>query len=104
MAERPESLLGVNRVAQPESAWLPADEMDSWTATFDLACIAPECSAVTDSYCIDHAEGFSVDLDQCSCFMGEFVAPSAEQPFREIKFLVAMREPTNVCFFSMFVT
>ena len=49
MAERPESLLGVNHVAQPESVELLAGGMDSWTATFDLACIAPECSAVADS-------------------------------------------------------
>ena len=41
-------------------------------------------------------EGFSVDLDQCSCFMGEFVAPGAEQSFGEFDFLATMYESATV--------
>ena len=38
---------------------------------------------------VGHPEGFSVDLDQCSCFMGKFVTPGAEQSFGDFDFLVA---------------
>ena len=45
---------------------------------------------------VDHSEGFSIDLDQCSCFMGKFVTPGAEQSFGEFDFLVAVRKSAIV--------
>ena len=45
---------------------------------------------------VDHSEGFSIDLDQCSCFMREFVTPSTEQSFGELGFLIAMRKSVTV--------
>ena len=47
---------------------------------------------------VDHAESFSVDLDQCYRFMGEFVIPGAEKSFGEFDFLAAMCELAIVAF------
>ena len=52
---------------------------------------------------VDHSESFSVDLGQCSCFMGKFVTPGAEQSFCNCDFLVAVCKSAIVSLFAALV-
>ena len=108
MAERAESLCKVHqesyRVSRPRPVAFLADESDSCSATFIWSASDRSVQHLrvgTDA--VDHSEGFSIDLDQCSCFMGEFVTPGAEQSFGEFGFLFAMRESAIVSLLTTLV-
>ena len=50
---------------------------------------------------VDHSESFSVDLDQCSCFVGKIVTPGSEQLLCDFDFLVAVCESAIVPFAAL---
>ena len=84
---------GLNRLSCWRVEWIHGQPLLVWPASHQNVQLLRIRIDLTD-----HAEGFSVDLDQCSCFMGGFVAPGAEQSFGEFNFLVAMYESTIVSF------